>query len=60
MSLDGRDLDIPYDQDKFVFGWHMNMPPEDAARGVIIFDQLDRVNPDSGSNENYTDLRKQL
>ena len=54
---DGRDLDTDYMDDDFGFlGWHMYMTPEDAARGIIIMDQLPACNPDSGGSNNYSDL----
>ena len=40
-------------------GWNMYMTPEDAARGLILFNDLPKVNPDSGSYKNYPDLTKQ-
>ena len=56
---DGRDLSLPYDQDPFsYFGYHMYMIPEDAARGLIILDYLEKQNPefdfaDTATYENY-------
>jgi dTDP-4-amino-4,6-dideoxygalactose transaminase len=36
---DGRSLDVPYDKDQLMFmGWNMYMTPEDAARGILLFD----------------------
>lgn len=32
------------------------MTPEDAARGLILMNQLPKVNPDTGSWKNYPDL----
>ena len=56
-SYDGRDLDIYYPDDDFeMLGWHMYMTPEDAARGIILFDQLAKNNEDSGCWKNYSDL----
>jgi dTDP-4-amino-4,6-dideoxygalactose transaminase len=54
---DGRDLNVNYMDDDFnMLGWHMYMIPEDAARGIIIMDQLPKVNDDSGGSNNYSDL----
>ena len=54
---DGRDLNKDYMDDNFnMLGWHMYMIPEDAARGIIIMDQLPKVNEDSGGSNNYSDL----
>ena len=54
---DGRDLTIDYMKDDFeLSGWHMYMIPEDAARGIIIMEQLPEINEDSGGFYNYSDL----
>jgi dTDP-4-amino-4,6-dideoxygalactose transaminase len=56
---DGRDLNIYYPDDSFeVVGWHMYMTPEDAARGILIMDELEDINEDSGCWKNYSDLSK--
>jgi|TARA_R110002072_G_scaffold301111_1_gene479959 dTDP-4-amino-4,6-dideoxygalactose transaminase len=56
-SYDGRDLELYYPEDEFeIMGWHMYMTPEDAARGILIMDQLPEKNEDSGCWENYSDL----
>lgn len=57
-SHDGRDLTLPYDHpDHFkMVGWHMYMTPEDAARGIILMDQIPKKNKDSGDENNYVDL----
>ena len=56
-SYDGRDLGKPYMEDEFsTLGWHMYMTPEDAARGILLMDQVPKVNDDSGGWNNYSDL----
>jgi dTDP-4-amino-4,6-dideoxygalactose transaminase len=57
-SYDGRDLNTPYDSSQHLkmLGWHYYMTPEDAARGIIIMDQLPKVNPDTMKWENYPSL----
>ena len=56
-SYDGRDLEKYYPDDDFeILGWHMYMTPEDAARGILLMDELPDVNEDSGGHENYSDL----
>ena len=56
-SYDGRDLSGSYMTDEFsTLGWHMYMTPEDAARGILIMDQVPKVNDDSGGWNNYSDL----
>lgn len=59
-SYDGRDLNTPYDSPNHVsqIGWHFYMTPEDAARGILIMDQLDEVLPDTMMFENYPDISK--
>jgi len=60
---DGRNLDIPYDQDQFVCpGWHYYMTPEDAARGLLLFEKTPKTNLPSVSNpyKHYSDLSKQF
>lgn len=63
-SFEGRHLDVPYDQDQFsMAGWNMYMTPEDAARGILLFDQLiankDQCWDDVVGSDNFTDLSKQ-
>ena len=57
-SYDGRDLNTPYSSKSHVqsLGWHFYMTPEDAARGILIMDQLGADLPDTMSWENYPDL----
>lgn len=59
-SYDGRDLTTPYTDSQHVhmFGYHMYMTPEDAARGIILMDSVPEINDDSGGNYSYTDLTK--
>jgi hypothetical protein len=40
-----------------MLGWHMYMTPEDAARGIILMDNISEVNEDSHSHMSYKDLR---
>lgn len=55
---DGRDLDSPYDSGSHVsmMGWHSYMTPEDAARGLLLLDQIPENNPDTMGYENYPDV----
>jgi dTDP-4-amino-4,6-dideoxygalactose transaminase len=56
-SFEGRNLAVPYDKDEFeMIGWNMYMTPEDAARGVLLFDKLNEVNPDGCTHLDYHDL----
>lgn len=57
-SYDGRDLETPYDSADHIssLGWHYYMTPEDAARGILLMDQLPIVNPDTMDSAHYPDL----
>ena len=57
-SYDGRDLETPYMSENHVtqLGWHYYMTPEDAARGILLMDQLQEENEDTGGSVNYFDL----
>lgn len=58
-SYDGRNLLTPYDSLNHVssIGWHVYMTPEDAARGILIMDQLPDNNEDTMDFTHYPDLR---
>lgn len=54
---DGRDFGKVYTEIEFdMLGWHFNMTPEDAARGILLMDQIPKINDDSATSESYTDL----
>ena len=61
MVHDGRDGSIPVHEDKELsFGYHMNMSPDEAAKGVLLLNQFDiednyRLNKDYND---YPDLSK--
>lgn len=57
-SYDGRNLTTPYDSPEHIsmVGWHMYMTPEDAARGILLMDQVPEENEDSAGWENYPDI----
>lgn len=59
-SYDGRDLLTKYDSPDHVMriGWHFYMTPEDAARGILLMDQIPEVNPDTMDWNHYPDLSK--
>jgi len=58
-SHDGRNMNVHYGDDEFaIMGWHMNMIPEDAARGILLMDSLPEVNEDVYGWENYYDISK--
>ena len=63
-SFEGRHLDVPYDQDQFaILGYNMYMTPEDAARGILLFDQLieneNQCWDDVVGSDSFKDLSKQ-
>ena len=54
---EGRDLEVPYEEDTHeILGWNMYMTPEQAARGILLFEELDETNPDTGGSWAYKDL----
>jgi dTDP-4-amino-4,6-dideoxygalactose transaminase len=54
---DGRDLNKSQLDDNInTFGYHMYMTPEDAARGLILFNQLNTIHEDTHSSESYKDI----
>lgn len=57
---DGRDLSSSYDSvDHVTFpGWHFYMTPEDAARGLLILNELGKEYPDTMTSDHYPPLNK--
>jgi dTDP-4-amino-4,6-dideoxygalactose transaminase len=57
-SYDGRNLNTPYTNTDHVssIGWHYYMTPEDAARGIILMDQLPEILEDTMESGNYPPL----
>ena len=54
---DGRDLNVSqWEDDGDICGWHMYMTPEDAARGIILMDQVPEYTEDCSTWESYADL----
>jgi len=54
---DGRDLAMPQWEDDYeMAGWHYYMTPEDAARGILLMDQVGDYTEDCGGHENYSPL----
>ena len=55
----GRHIENLYKDDYFdMLGWNMFMPPEQAARGIRLFEDLPENNEDCGSSHRYQDLSK--
>lgn len=59
-EYEGRNRRIPHDEmpEPTICGWNMYMPPEQAARGIIIFDKLPNVIEDCGGSYKYKDISK--
>lgn len=57
-SYDGRNLNTSYTDENHVsmIGYHMYMTPEDAARGIILMDNVPDVNEDTGNHSTYVDI----
>lgn len=54
---DGRDLSLSqFDDNISMFGYHMYMTPEDAARGIILMDKLPKINDDTHTNNSYKSI----
>lgn len=60
MRHDGRDSSISVWDEKpedIIMGYHMNMSPEEAAKGILLLNQLSsRYSP--GSHKDYPDISK--
>ena len=55
----GRRVGTTQFEDDFAYpGWNMYMIPADAARAILLFDELDKVNPDIATESTYPDLSK--
>lgn len=56
----GKHVGISRFKDKFeIIGWDMYMTPEQATRGLLIFNDIPDDNPDKGSYLDYPDLSEQ-
>ena len=55
---EGRDNRVPHDsiEDLEILGWNFYMPPEQAARGIELFNTLPETNRDTGGSWKYKDL----
>jgi dTDP-4-amino-4,6-dideoxygalactose transaminase len=59
IRYDGRIIPGDYTKDPFEYlGYHYYMTPEDAARGILLMDEIPGDWPDSGTHLNYTDVSK--
>ena len=58
--FNGRHENISkFDDELEICGWSMYMLPEEAARGLTLFNLVPEDNPDCGGSEDYPDLSKQ-
>jgi len=60
-SFEGRHLDInQWDDEPDICGWNMYMTPEDAARGILLFDKLIDIKDwaDATCWKDHPDLRE--
>jgi dTDP-4-amino-4,6-dideoxygalactose transaminase len=57
-EYEGRDRRVPHDEmpEPTICGWNMYMPPEQAARGIILFDSLPNYIEDCGGSYKYKDI----
>ena len=59
MSYDGRRRNVPWrDQDISSCGFHYYMTPENAARGLEIFEKKKNMEPKTWNYLDYPDLSK--
>jgi dTDP-4-amino-4,6-dideoxygalactose transaminase len=60
MIYDGRHKNILHSEDNYeCIGYHMYMTPEEAAKGLLLFEDIPEYNQDTGNNSVYKDLRQQ-
>ena len=59
-EYEGRNRRVPHDEmpEPTICGWNMYMPPEQAARGIILFENLKDNIPDCGGSYKYKDISK--
>ena len=54
---EGRHIELTYEDDSFdMIGWNMYMPPEQAARGIMLFEECAEQNGDCGGSWRYRDI----
>jgi dTDP-4-amino-4,6-dideoxygalactose transaminase len=60
MIYDGRHKEVMHDVDNYeCIGYHMYMTPEEAAKGLLLLEDIADDNPVTGSSKTYKDLSKQ-
>jgi len=55
-SHDGRGGGSYADMQFKILGWHCNMTPEDAARGILLMDSPHKMKGPVATEQNYTDI----
>jgi len=59
MAHDGRDSGIPVKDDRnIILGYHMNMIPDDAAKGILLLNQYNFNNKDIKNYKDYPKINK--
>jgi len=58
MAWDGRDASksVEEDLENIILGYHMNMPPDDAAKGLLLLNQYKPVKNNQGCWLDYPNL----
>jgi len=58
MAFDGRDASIPVKEDNnnIILGYHMNMTPDQAAKGILLLNQYQFNKKDIKSYKNYPNI----
>lgn len=60
MIYDGRHKYVMHDVDEYeCIGYHMYMTPEEAAKGILLLENIPDDNPDTGNHLTYKNLTKQ-
>jgi dTDP-4-amino-4,6-dideoxygalactose transaminase len=60
MAWDGRDssISVKDDLENIILGYHMNMTPDDAAKGILLLNQYSATNKVQGTWLDYPNLEK--
>tara|TARA_B100000686_G_C16805268_1_gene989584 strand:+ start:7773 stop:8477 length:705 start_codon:yes stop_codon:yes gene_type:complete len=55
---EGRNNRLPHKniKDIEIIGWNFYMPPEQASRGILLLEESNDENPDSGGSWSYADI----
>jgi len=59
LAWDGRNSSIPVKEDNdIIFGYHFNMIPDDAAKGILLLNQYQYNKNDIKTFKNYIKIKK--